>query len=553
MFIFVFIKTKLIIFMKPHIVLALTLCIISGCRSNSCQSDHDNDSADIALLKEWISTIGSDDFAGRCPMTEYEYKTIDYLAGEMEKIGLEPAFDGKWTQEVGMITTVTRPQEDKVEFKGPEGLGELKYPDDVLVWTARATDRIDLKDCGFVFAGFGINAPEYGWSDLEGVDVKGKIILAMVNDPGYYNPELFKGRNMTYYGRYTYKFEEAERLGAAGCLVVHNTAAASYGWDVLAAGHVGGNRSLYDEQTRNENCIALKGWIHEDGCRKLLAAAGLNFEEMIEAAKKQGFKAVDLKVNGNVLLDVTYETDITHNVAGVLPGTDLKDEDLVFSAHWDHFGIGTPDEKQDSIYNGASDNGSGIAAILLIAKKFKEMPLAPRRSLVFLFPTLEESGLFGSQFYCEHPVFPMEKTAVCINFDCIAPAELTEDISFLGGGQSDLDYYVMASAAAQGRYAYFDDDNSDGWYFRSDHYNFVKKGVPALVMENGSHPVDPSHPNLYPQKDWYHKPCDEYREDWDMTGTLANINVMLGAAAAIANTDTFLTGFRQFNENLQVK
>lgn len=528
--------------MKPHIVLALSLCIISGCRSNSGQTAGENENADITLLREWISTIGSDDFGGRCPMTEYEYRTIDYLSGEMEKIGLEPAFDGEWTQEVGMITTVTRPKDGKVEFKGPEGQGELKYPDDFLVWTARATDRIDIKDCDFVFAGFGINAPEYGWSDLEGVDVEGKIILAMVNDPGYYDPALFKGRNMTYYGRYTYKFEEAERLGAAGCLVVHNTAAASYGWDVLAAGHVGGNRALYDGETGNEDCIALKGWIHEEGCRKLLAAAGLDFEAMTEAAKKPGFKAVDLNVRGDILLDVTYETDITHNIAGILPGTDLKDEDLVFSAHWDHFGIGTPDEKQDSIYNGASDNGSGIAAILLIAKKFKEMPIAPRRSLVFLFPTLEESGLFGSQFYCEHPAFPMEKTAACINFDCIAPAELTEDISFLGGGQSDLDYYVMASAAAQGRYAYFDDDNSDGWYFRSDHYNFVKKGVPALVMENGSHPVDPSKPNMYPQKDWYHKPCDEYREDWDLTGTLANINVMLGAAAAIANTDAFLTG-----------
>ena len=187
-------------------------------------------------------------------MTEYEDRTIEYLSGEMEKLGLEPAFDGKWTQEVAMITTVTHQQDDKVPFSGPAGGGSLEYPGDLLVWTARATDRIDLKECGFVFAGFGIDAPEYGWNDLEGIDVKGKIILAMVNDPGYYNPELFQGRNMTYYGRYTYKFEEAERLGAAGCLVVHNTAAASYGWDVLAAGHVGGNRALYDAQTRNAGC-----------------------------------------------------------------------------------------------------------------------------------------------------------------------------------------------------------------------------------------------------------------------------------------------------------
>lgn len=523
--------------MKPILLLPLIILTVS-CTQPSKHTAPDINDADIAQLTEWISAIGSDALAGRSPMTEYEDKTLDYLTGEMEKLGLKPAFDGSWLQEVDMITTVLRLKEDKVSIKGSKGENELTFPDDLIIWTARADDRIELKDCDFVFAGFGIDAPEYGWDDLAGMDVRGKIVVAMVNDPGYYDPNLFNGKNMTYYGRFTYKFEQAEKLGAAGCLVVHNTAAASYGWDVLVGGHMNNNYALYDKQTRNEGCMALKGWIHEDGCRKLLSAAGLDFDAITEAAKKPGFKAIDLNVTGDIDLTIKHSTDVTHNIAGVIAGTDLKDEALVFSAHWDHLGIGKPDEKQDSIYNGASDNGSGIAAILLIAKKFQEMPLKPRRSLVFLCPTLEESGLYGSQFYCEHPVFPMEKTAACINFDCIAPAELTEDISFLGGGKSELDYYVMASAAAQGRYAFFDDDNSDGWFFRSDHYNFVKKGVPALVMENGSHPVDPSRPNIYPQKDWYHKPCDEYREDWDMSGTIANINVMLGAGAAIANADT---------------
>lgn len=518
-------------------IIILAVWVLAGCGQTAGQTSRDICEEDTELLRNWISTIGSDDFGGRGPMTEYEDKTIAYLAGEMEKIGLEPAFDGSWFQDVSMITTVTRPQGDVIPIRGAAGENGLRNAEDLLVWTARATDRIELKDCGFVFAGFGIDAPEYGWHDLEGVDVRGKVVVAMVNDPGFYNPELFKGRNMTYYGRFTYKFEQAERLGAAGCLVVHNTAAASYGWDVLVNGHIGGNHALYDDQTRNAACMPFKGWIHEDGCRKLLATAGLDFDKLAEEAKKPGFKAVELDVRGDIVLDISYETAVTHNVAGVLPGTDLRDEDVVFSAHWDHFGTGTPDESGDAIYNGASDNGSGIAAILLIAKKFKEMPLAPRRSLVFLCPTLEESGLFGSEFYCAHPAFPMDKTSACINFDCIAPAPLTEDISFLGGGESDLDYYVMASAAAQGRYAYFDDDNSDGWFFRSDHFNFVKKGVPALVMENGSHLVDPSRPNRYPQKDWYHKPCDEYRDDWDLSGTIANINVMIGAAAAIADLD----------------
>ena len=517
--------------------LILLLCIICGCRpTDKCNSDQ----RDIDQMVEWISTIGSDEFGGRCPMTEYEDKTIEYLASEMGKLGLEPAFDGSWYQDVEMITTVTKPRNCGLILWGQAGSYELDFTDDLLVWTARATDCIDIRNCGFVFAGFGIDAQEYGWNDFEGIDVRNKIIIAMVNDPGYYNPELFKGRNMTYYGRYTYKFEQAERMGAAGCLVVHNTEAASYGWDVLVGGHSNGNHALYDAETGNSELMPVKGWIHEDGFKKLLTAAGLDFDEVTAAAKKPGFKAIDLGVKSDILLDVTYETAVTHNVAGVLPGTDLKDEDLVFSAHWDHFGSGKPDESGDCIYNGASDNGSGIAAIFLIARKFMEMPQRPRRSLVFLCPTLEESGLFGSQYYCEHPVFPMEKTATCINFDCIAPAELTEDIIFLGGGQSELDEFVSESAEALGRYAWFDDDNSDGWYFRSDHYNFVKKGVPALVMENGNHPVDPSKPNLYPKKEWYHKPCDEYREDWDMTGTLANVNVMFGAAVTIANRDELL-------------
>ncbi len=522
----------------PVHVIAITIAsLLTGCNSQKTVESADLLSNDTQQLINWISTIGSDNFGGRKPMTRFEDTTINYLASEMDKLGLQPAFNGSWFQEVEMITTSIRPSENCFSFYCDGSRTDLKYPDDLIFWTARATDRIELSNCGVVFAGFGINAPEYGWNDFEGIDIKDKIVIAMVNDPGFYDSSLFTGRNMTYYGRYTYKFEQAEKMGAAACLVLHNTEAASYAYDVLVHGHVGSNCALYDKESRNMNCMALKGWITEDGCSKLMAASGLDFNEMISAAKKPGFKAVELKLKGNLNASVEYSTDVTHNVAGVLPGTDLKDEAIVFSAHWDHFGTSVPDQNGDSIYNGASDNGSGIAAIFLIAKKLKEQAIHPRRSLVFLSPTLEESGLFGSQYYCEHPAFPMSKTAACINFDCIAPAPLTKDISFLGGGQSNLDYFVMASAAAQGRSVFFDDDNSDGWYFRSDHYNFVKQGVPALVMENGKELVDPSKPNKYPQKDWYHQPSDEYKEDWDMSGTIANINVMIGAASAIANLD----------------
>ena len=489
-----------------------------------------------ALLRNWSKTLGSDEFGGRKPMTQFETKTINYLAEEMKKIGLEPAFDGSWFQKVQTISTVSRPEGGKFKVKG-KSRTELNYPEDLVVWTARAANTINIPSAEFVFCGFGIDAPEFGWNDFDGIDVKGKIIIAMVNDPGFYDASLFQGKNMTYYGRWTYKFEQAERLGAAGCLVLHNTAAASYGWHVCQNGHVDNNLALYDKETKNADALGIKGWLHEDGCRKLFKAAGMDFDSAVAAAKKPGFKSFSLKVKGNLKMNVTYEIQETCNVAGILPGTDLKDEAVVFSAHWDHFGYGTPDETGDRIYNGAADNGSGMAAVLMLARKYAELPVRPRRSMIFFIPTLEESGLFGSEFYCAHPAVPMEKTAACINFDCIAPEPLTRDVPILGGGVSELDNHIIAAAGAQGRYVVLDNDNSDGWFFRSDHFNFVKKGVPAVVVKYGTDLVDPLHPNKYPKPDWYHKPSDEYREDWDFSGTLVHVNMMFAVGLSVANAD----------------
>lgn len=489
-----------------------------------------------AMLRDWIRTIGSDDFGGRMPMTEYEPKTIEYIAGQMKSLGLEPAFDGSYFQKVDMVSVTTRPEGEKLTVKGKKKV-ELKYPDDFIVWTSRATDEVDIPSAEYVFCGFGIDAPEYGWNDFDGIDVKGKIVIAMVNDPGFYDSSLFRGRNMTYYGRWIYKFEEAQRRGAAGCLVLHNTEAASYGWHVCVNGHLQGNLALYNEDTKNADALAMKGWLHEDGCRKIFQAAGLDFDAAVASAKKPGFKAVPLHVKSPIKLNVTYEVSQTSNVAGILPGTDLKDEVVVFNGHWDHFGYGNPDENGDEIYNGAADNASGVANVLMLAKKFTEMPVRPRRSLLFMSVSSEESGLFGSQYYCEHPVFDMSKTATIINFDCVAPAPLTNDVIVLGGGECDLDGYITAAAAAQGRHVVFDNDNSDGWFFRSDHYNFVKKGVPAVVINNGKELVDPSRPNKYPQSSWYHKPSDEYHEDWDLGGTVANLNMMFSVGLSIANAD----------------
>lgn len=488
---------------------------------------------DEPLLREWIKVLASDEFGGRKPMTPFEDKTVNYLARQLGEIGLEPTFDGSWFQPFNMIAVTAKPVGNKLVVSGKK-TRELRYPDDAVVWTARATDQVNLRQAEYVFCGFGINAPEYGWNDYEGIDVKGKIVIAMVNAPGYYDHQLFRGRNMTYYGRWVYKFEEARRQGAIGCLVLHNTEAASYGWHVCVNGHLSDNLALYNPDTQNADELAIKGWLHEDGARKLFAAAGMDMDQALTNAKKSGFRSFSLKVKGDVKMRVTYNIQQTQNVGGILRGTEADGEVVVMSAHWDHLGVGKPDERGDTIYNGAADNASGMAGALLTAKKMKALP-QPRRSVLFLFPSSEESGLFGSEYYCAHPAIEMKKTVACLNFESIGPAELTRDVVILGGGESHLDNYYIAAAAAQGRYIFFDDDNSDGWFFRSDHYNFVKKGVPAVVLENGQHPVDVSKPNKYPMPVWYHKPSDEYHEDWDLGGTLANVNLLFSVALSLAN------------------
>ena len=513
--------------MRKRILLTALACVVLGITARAQQTDEQ-------LLREWIKTMASDEFGGRKPMTLYEDITINYLAAELEKLGLEPAFDGSWFQPFEMIAVTAQPLGNQLSVKGRKK-AVLSYPDDLVIWTARAADKVELPKAEYVFCGFGIHAPEYGWDDYKDIDVKGKIVIAMVNDPGYYDASLFRGRNMTYYGRWLYKFEEAKRQGAAGCLVLHNTEAASYGWHVCVNGHMEDNLALYNPETRNADELAVKGWLREEGARKLFAAAGLSMEEALSSAKKPGFRSFSLKVKGDVKMAVSYTIQETRNVGGILPGTDLKDEAVVMNAHWDHLGFGTPDETGDAIYNGAADNASGMASALLVAKKFTQLPHRPRRSILFLFPSSEESGLFGSEYYCAHPVVPMEKTAACLNFESIGPAELTRDVVILGGGESFLDDLYVAAAAAQGRYIFFDDDNSDGWFFRSDHYNFVKKGVPAVVVENGLHPVNPAKPNKYPMPVWYHKPSDEYREDWDLEGTLANVNLIYSVGLSISN------------------
>ena len=359
--------------------------------------------SDEQLLREWTKVLSHDDFGGRKPMTPYEDKTVNYLARQLEIIGLEPAFNGSWFQPFEIISVTAKPDGGKLPVTGKKK-ATLRYPDDAIIWTTRASEKIDLKKVEYVFCGFGINAPEYGWNDYEGIDVKGKIVVVMVNDPGFYNGQLFRGRNMTYYGRWTYKFEEAMRQGAAGCLVLHNTEAASYGWHVLVNGHLSNNLGIYNPDTRNANELAVRGWLHEDGFKKLFLAAGMDMNRALADAKKPGFKSFSLNVRGDVKMNVTYDIQKTRNVGGILRGSGQEGETIVFCAHWDHLGIGKPDERGDTIYNGAADNASGMAGALLIAKKFKDMP-RPRRDLVFIFPRRRRADFSAQPITVNTPLY----------------------------------------------------------------------------------------------------------------------------------------------------
>ena len=519
---------------KANVFVCLAACV---CAWGSCTQRETafpiGPAEEETMLRQWIDTLSSDSFGGRRPTTPYETLVTDYLAGQLDSLGIAPAFDGSYFQEVQLLDNLCHIDGGSIPYHGHQGDGKLCVPDDFVAWNARTEKRVDLPSVPFVFCGFGIDAPEFCWNDFEGVDVRGKIVLALVNDPGFYDENLFQGRNMTYYGRWICKFEQAEKQGAAGCLVIHTSDAAGYGWNVCS-NHVSDELALYNAATGNADRLFVNGWIRDDSCRRLFAAAGLDFDQAFEAAKHPGFQSVELNLHGDIGMDVRSEIRSSRNVGGILRGRDLPDEAVVFSGHWDHLGIGLPDETGDAIYNGATDNASGMAATLLCAAQASQLPQRPRSSLLFLFYTSEESGLFGSAHYCANPVIPMENTRACINFESMAPESLTRDVVVLGGGKTILDEYIVRRAKAQGRYVTFNDDNSDGWFFRSDHFNFVKKGVPAVVIEPGHDFVCPVKAARNDFSAWYHKPGDEYSPDWDLEGSLAHINLMLGVGLDLA-------------------
>jgi Zn-dependent M28 family amino/carboxypeptidase len=492
-------------------------------------------------LMQLIKILASDSFEGRKPFSAGEIKTVDYITNTFKRMGLEPGNGNSYVQDVPLVEITPKP-DAVMKVQSAKGSFDLAKTTDFVVTTEKTDSVVSLNKDELVFAGYGVVAPEYGWNDYAGINVKGKVVLVLVNDPGFGigDTTLFKGNTMTYYGRWTYKYEEAARQGAKACLIIHNAAAASYPFSVVQ--NSWGSSNLYlDNKNSQLPQLALKGWVSADAAKKLLAAAGKD-TSLIVSANKKGFKAISLgeQLSLNVHVKAVYNT--SHNVIAKITGSKKPGEYIIYTAHWDHLGIGKPDETGDSIYNGALDNASGVAALMEIARAFTEQKNKPERTVIFLSVTAEEQGLLGSAYYAQHPVYPLATTVANINMDGINPNEKTNDIAMIGSGQNDLEDMAAAVAKKQGRYISAEDHPEAGYYYRSDHFNFAKAGVPALDCGGGIDVVGKG--KAYGKQlnddytnNHYHRPADTYNPSWTFAGGLQDMQLYYEVGSELANSN----------------
>ena len=506
-----------------------------------------------ARMLENIKVLSSDEYEGRAPASHGEALATAYIEDQFKKIGLKPGNpDGTYFQSVPLVGIKADPSAQLVFTDEATAKREtLQFADDFVAWTKRLEPAVSI-NADMIFVGYGVVAPEYQWDDFKGVNVKGKTLVVLINDPPVPDPQdpskldekTFKGKAMTYYGRWTYKFEEAAAKGALGCLIVHQTGAAGYPWGVVRNSNSGEQFSLQSADRGKSRC-AVEGWITYEKAKALFALAGKDFDALEKSAARRDFHPVDLHVKASLALKNTLRTINSKNVVGKLIGSDprRRDEYVIYTAHWDHLGIG-PEVNGDKIYHGAVDNASGVAGLLELADAFSHLQPAPPRSILFLSVTAEEKGLLGSQYYAEHPLYPLSKTLAEINMDGLNMLGRTEDIEIVGLGQSTLDDVVQAVAAEQGRVVKPDAEPEKGFYYRSDHFNFAKQGVPALDPSSGVDYIGkPGGWGLqmrarYTRED-YHKPSDKIKPDWDLSGTVEDLSLLGEVGYRVANGKTF--------------
>jgi Zn-dependent M28 family amino/carboxypeptidase len=492
-------------------------------------------------LLSHIRTLASDEFEGRAPGTKGEQLTVKYLEDQFRALSLEPGNpDGSYQQKVPLVGITPDPAMSlafSVEGRKVKP-SELRFREDFVAWSKREVEDVSV-DADAVFAGYGITAPELQWDDFKGADLKGKLLIVLVNHPGYENASLFGGKAMKYYGRWTYKFEKAAELGAAGCLIVHETGPAGYPWAVVAL--QGGEKMDLARTDKNMGRAAMEGWIALDAAQKLFKLAGKDFAELKKAALSRDFRPVPLGLRAQVNIHNTLRHVASTNVIAKLTGSDpkLHKEFVIYTAHWDHFGIG-PEVNGDRIYHGALDNASGTGALIEIARAYKQLTVPPRRSILFLSVTAEEQNLLGSQYYALHPLYPLTQTAADINMDVMNALGRTRDIVMIGRGSSTLDEVVDGAAREQGRTVKPDPEPEKGFFYRSDHFNFVHEGVPAFDPEGGvdyiGRPEDwgLQQRERYTRED-YHKPSDKVKPDWDLSGAVEDMQLYFLVGYRVAN------------------
>jgi len=497
---------------------------------------------DPAGFGEHVRMLASDAFEGRAPGTPGEEKTVEYLKAQFERMGLKPGNGDSYFQTVPMMeTTADEATTMTIDVNGKPRT--LKFGTDMVVGTRTGRAEVKIDASEMVFVGYGVDAPEQKWNDYAGLDLKGKTVVMFVNDPGFHanDDTLFDGKRMTYYGRWTYKFEEAGRQGATAALIIHDTAGASYGWGVVKNSWSG---AQYDLRVADDPAprVPLQGWITGEQAKALFADAGLDLDAMRTAAGKRGFKPVPLPAKLSVTLKSTSAEKESRNVVALLPGTSAPDDTIVYMAHWDHLGK-HPDEAGDNIYNGAADNATGVAGILEIAEQFAKNP--PKRSLLFAAVTLEESGLLGSKYYVAHPTVPLDRTVAVINLDAMSVAGRSRDLTVVGMGNSELEDILKPITDKQGRRLVEESNPGGGYYFRSDHFNFAKAGVPALYTDGGTDLVEGGiAAGEAAGKDYnenrYHKPSDEYDPaTWKLDGTMEDLIAVYEVGAVLANGDAW--------------
>ncbi|MCH2092662.1 MAG: M28 family metallopeptidase [Pseudoxanthomonas sp.] len=499
--------------------------------------------ADIteADFADMVKALSSDEFEGRAPGSVGEEKTTAYLEAQMKRIGLQPGNNGSYFQDVPMVETTADEAATTMTLATAKGDHALKFGTDYVIGTRTGQTEVKLDASDMVFVGYGVDAPEQQWNDYAGQDWTGKTVVMFVNDPGFHAKDeaLFGGNRMTYYGRWTYKFEEAARKGAAAALIVHDTAGASYGWDVVKNSWAG---PQYDLPAKDdpEKRIPLQGWLSAEAARQLFADAGLDLDAAYASAGKRGFKPVPLKAKATVSLKSSITEKTSRNVIGMLPGATKPDEAVLYMAHWDHLGK-HEGEEGDNIYNGAVDNATGVAGILEIAEAFAHQDPKPARSVVFVAVTLEESGLLGSKYYVAHPTFPMDKIAGVINLDAMSVGGKSRDFVVTGKGNSELEDMLKVYADQQGRVLTEEGNPAGGYYFRSDHFNFAKAGVPALYAKGGNDLLEggveagKAASEEYAKR--YHQASDEIHEGWKLDGVVQDLQALYGVGKDLAVED----------------